>query len=712
MSPRKTTPLPRAGAVWPALGLLIGCALVARPAGGQSPAPTALDAASLPALRVVDPTHVDTAAKACTDFFQFANGAWLRRDTIPADYAESGVSKEMTDRNEIVVRSVLIDAVARRDSASATPTVRKLGTYYAACMDSARADADGARPIAPLLDSVAAVRTRAQLVHTIAALQPSLQTTGLGAGFSSLLFRFVPESDPHDAARYMAWVRQGGLGMPDRDYYTKPGRAADSLRRHYVEHVTRMLRLSGEGEAMAAADAGRIMDLETAMARASLTRVAQREPRATDHPMSVTRLGALAPAIDWPAYFREVGVTVPVTRLNVAEPAFFSRIGALLTTAPLASWRAYLRYHVLASASPWLSAPFVQEDFAYRSRFTGATAMLPRWKRCLHEADGDLGEALGEAYVAKNFSPEARTRARAVIDDVRDAFGARLATLAWMSDSTKQRALAKLHQMREQVGYPDHWRDYTRLDVVDGPFVSNLFAARTFEWHRVANRPGAPLDSTEWDITVPTVNAYYDASRNEMVFPAGALVPQTFDANADDGANYGSLAGSWAGHELTHGFDDEGRHYDAAGNLRDWWTAADAARFVAQADRVVRQFDAYLQVDTLHVNGRLTLGENIADYGGLLTGYDALERALERRGRPGLIDGFTPEQRFFVSYAQSFRGHTRDAELRTRVLTDPHSPERWRVNGPLSNMPGFAHAFACKPGDPMVRAPKVVPDIW
>jgi predicted metalloendopeptidase len=420
----------------------------------------------------------------------------------------------------------------------------------------------------------------------------------------------------------------------------------------------------------------------------------------------------MAPTIPWPAYFRAIGLSGPLARLNVAEPAFVARVDSLVAAAPLDQWRAYLRYHALDTAAPWLSTPFVEEDFAFNARFTGAKQLLPRWKRCLRETDGDLGEGLGEAYVAKTFPPAARARARAVIDDIRAAFGERLRQLSWMSDSTRIQALDKLSRMGEKVGYPDHWRDYSRLSVAEGPFVLNVARANAFEWQRRVNRPGAPVDTTEWDITVPTVNAYYEPSRNEMVFPAGALVPQTFDPAADDGANYGSLGGSWAGHELTHGFDDEGRHYDETGNLRDWWTPADSAHFAQAAELVVEQFNGYIQVDTLHVNGRLTLGENIADYGGVLTGYDALELALQRDGRPGLLDGYTPEQRYFLGYAQSWRVHNRDARLRTRVTVDPHAPERWRVNGPLSNVPAFATAFGCKAGDPMVRPPGLVPHIW
>jgi predicted metalloendopeptidase len=428
--------------------------------------------------------------------------------------------------------------------------------------------------------------------------------------------------------------------------------------------------------------------------------------------MSIAQLTALAPRIGWTRYFRSIGLRAPVQKVNVTAPEFMRRVDSLLQATPLATWRAYLKYHAIAASAPWLSTPFVQEDFAFRARFSGARALLPRWKRCLRETDGDLGEALGQAYVQKTFPPEARARARAVIDDIRAAFGERLKHLTWMSDSTRAQALDKLARMNEKVGYPDQWRDYSRLRQSEGPFVLNVASANVFEWERTVNRPGMPVDTTEWGITVPTVNAYYDASKNEMVFPAGALAPQTFDPNTDDAANYGSLGGSWAGHELTHGFDDEGRHYDAKGNLRDWWQPSDSVHFVEQAALVERQFNEYIQVDTFHVNGALTEGENIADWGGLLTAYDALESRLARQGRPPLIEGYTPEQRYFIAYAQSWRVHVRPEQLRTRVTVDPHAPEQWRINGPLSNIPAFAQAFGCKEGDLMVRPKDKVPSIW
>jgi len=665
-------------------------------------AATPLPADTAP-IRVIDPAFMDTTVNACSDFFRYANGAWLAHDTIPAAYSSSGVTRDMSDHNEVVVRSVLDDAVAQRGTHPIGSTPWKLGTFYASCMDSSAAEAAGIAPIRPWLREIDRVTARARLVPEIAALQ----VNGV-----NVAFRFGPDVDPHDAAHYVASFGQGGLGLPDRDYYTKPGASADSTRQAYVAHVARMFTLAGESGARAARDAEDVMTLETSLAQASMTRVEMRDPAATDHPMTAAQLDSLVPAVSWPRYYRSVGLTVPVPRANVGMPAFMRRVNSLLVAAPLTQWRAYLRYHVLAMAASWLSPAFVNEDFAFSSRFSGAKQLLPRWKRCLRETDGDLGEALGQAYVAKTFPPEAKARAKAVIEDIRTAFRARIQRLSWMSDTTKAQALDKLARMRQKVGYPDTWRDYSRLVVADGPFVLNVAHANAFEWQRTINRPGQAVDTTEWGITVPTVNAYYDPSKNEMVFPAGALVPQTFDPNADDGANYGSLGGSWAGHEQTHGFDDEGRHYDAAGNLRDWWTAADSAHFTGQADLIVQQFDGYIQVDTFHVNGKLTEGENIADFGGVLTGYDALERALARDGRPGLIDGFTPEQRFFIAYAQSWRVHNRPERLRFRVTVDPHAPENWRVNGPLSDDPDFATAFHCRPGDPMVRPQDSIPHIW
>jgi len=679
-------------------------AMAASGSASLSQATISSTAVPIPArLKVFDPAYIDTSVNACQDFFAFANGAWIKHDTIPAAFSTSGVSKEMTDANELVVRSVLEDAMAARKTKPANSTVAKLGRYYASCMDSARAEREGVSPLRADLAAINAVTTRPELIREIATLQKN----GVGA-----LFNFFPNADPKDAEHYVVWITQGGLGMPDRDYYTKTDAASDSLRQKYVAHVARTLTLAGEPASVASAEAQRVMALETELAKASMTRVEQRDPNATYHKTTIADLQQLSGPISWPQYFRSAGMTTPVAYVNVGQPNFLRRAGELVNSTPLDDWRAYLRYHLLSAASPWLSSDFANENFAYRALYSGAKEMLPRWKRCLRVTDGQLGEALGQAYVERTFSPKAKADAKQVIDDIRASFQNRLTNLTWMSDSTRRYALGKLARMNEKVGYPDKWRDYSTLDVEDGSFAPNVFRADAFEWRRTINRPGKPVDKTEWGITVPTVNAYYDPSVNEMVFPAGALLPQTFDASGDMAANYGSLGGSWAGHELTHGFDDEGRHYDAEGNLRDWWAATDSVRFNEQAKRVVDQFSGYIQVDTTHVNGELTLGENIADYGGLLTAYDALQRALARNGQRTTVDGYTPEQRFFIAYAQSWREHTRPEQLKTRVTVDPHAPAEWRTNGPVSNMPSFAKAFNCKPGDPMVRPLSVVPQIW
>jgi putative endopeptidase len=655
-------------------------------------------------LKVIDTSYMDRSVKACVDFFSFTNGAWVKKDTIPADYSSTGVARDMSDRNELVVRSVLDDVMQRRASLPAQGTPRKLGTYYASCMDSTSAEREGISPIKPQLAAIDSVSSRTALLRQMARMQMSGAVAGFGYG---------PDVDPHDAGHYLGGFDVGGLGLPDRDYYTLADPSSDSLRTFYVDHIVKVLTLAGEDAARARNEARKILALETELAKASLTRVARRDPSAIDHPMTLEKFGQTTPNLDWSVYFREVGLAAPLKKVNVTEPNFYKRFNALVTSVPLDDWKAYLRYHAIDASAAWLSTPFVQEDFRFSSKFSGAKALLPRWKRCLRETDATIGEALGEAYIAKNFSPQARARAKAVIDDIRTAFGERVEKLDWMSAPTKKQALDKLAKMREKIGYPNTWRDYSSLTVAEGPFALNVQRAAAFEWRRTVNRPGLPVDTLEWGITVPTVNAYYNPQKNEMVFPAGALVPQTFDASADDAANYGSLGGSWAGHELTHGFDDEGRHFDAAGNLKDWWAPSDSLKFTREAQKVVDQFNKYIQVDTFHVNGKLTLGENIADFGGLLTAYDALQRALQRNGRPkAAIEGFTPEQRFFIAYAQSWRGHVRPEALRTRVTIDPHAPERWRANGPLSNIPAFAAAFGCKPGDPMVRQAALVPHIW
>ena len=653
----------------------------------------------------VNPAYIDTTCAPCRDFFTYANGAWLKTATIPPAYTGTGAARELFDRNTEALRRVLEGAAAGADTAH-DPALRKLGAFYASCMDSVRADRAAAAPIAQQLRRIAAITTTGELQREIARLN-RLQI------FAP--FYFSAEIDPKESSRNVGQLYQAGLGLPDREYYRKTDPASDSLRREYVAHVARTLGLLGAPAAAAQRDAARVLRLETALAESSMTLVAQRDPNAVYHKMTVRELQALAPAIDWPAYF--TAMRVPAlgsldATLDVSQPAFLRLVSDRAAYAPLDDWRVYLRWQLADAAAPALGAAFFAEHFQFESRLRGTKEPLPRWKRCAEASDDALGDALGKAYVEREFPPAAKARVLEIVDNLQAAFAERLRHLTWMSDSTKTQAQHKLSMVLRKIGYPDRWRDYSTLEVSrTAPFARNLLNARAFEGRRQLAKIGTPVDHTEWQMTPPTVNAYYNPSTNEITFPAGILQPPYFDAAADDAVNYGGI-GAVIGHELTHGFDDQGRQFDAAGNLRDWWTAEDGPRFAERARRVVAQFNGYIAIDTLHVNGELTLGENIADLGGLAIAFDAFERSLAGKPRPPAIDGFTPEQRFFLSAAQGWRSLTRPETVRLRTLTNPHSPPQWRVNGPVSNLPAFASAFGCKPGDPMVRPDSVRAEIW
>jgi predicted metalloendopeptidase len=442
-----------------------------------------------------------------------------------------------------------------------------------------------------------------------------------------------------------------------------------------------------------------------------MTRVQRRDPNAIYHKMTVAELASLTPGFDWPTYFREVGAPA-VTTLNVDQPDFMAAFGRLLASTPPEAWHAYLRWHLAEEAAPALGSAFVNENFRFQSALTGAKELLPRWKRCVRATDEALGEALGQAYVARTFTPQAKARALAMVRNMEAVLRERLGVLAWMGDSTRAQAIAKLDAFANKIGYPDRWRDYSKLGVQTGPFAANVLRANEFEVRRDLGEIGKPLDRLEWGMSPPTVNAYYNPHMNEIVFPAGILQPPFFDPQADDAVNYGGM-GAVIGHEMTHGFDDQGSQYDAAGNLANWWGAADRERYTQRTTLIANQFGGYTIVDsTLHLNGRLTLGENIADLGGLTIAYYALEHSMRGKPRPPKIDGFTPEQRFFLAWAQIWRENTRPEFQRMLVTVDPHAPGMWRTNGPLSNMPEFARAWGCTTGDPMVRPDSLRAQIW
>jgi len=651
--------------------------------------------------RGLDVANLDTTCAPCRDFYRWSNGGWLARNPVPAAYGSWGSFDELRDKNQAVLRSVLEEAAAGAGRAPAGSNARKLGVFYAACMDSASAERAGAAPLAEALAAIERIDSRAALQAQVTRLQ------GMGLGG---MFGFSAQQDARNSTRVIAVTGQGGLGLPDRDFYTRPDSAALKIRAAYREHVARMLVLTGATPARAAAAAGRVLAIETALANASMTRVAQRDPNAVYHKMSVAQLQALTPGWQWATYLRDRGAR-GVDSVNVRQPEFFRALDGMLAAVPLAEWKAYLRWHLARAAAPALSSRFGDESFRMQAVLTGTREQLPRWKRCLASTDAALGEALGQAYVERTFTPEARARALRMVDNLAAALRDRLAGLEWMSDTTRAQALAKLEAFRNKIGYPDRWRDYSALEIRPGSHLDNLVRVSRFASARNLAKIGQPVDRTEWGMTPPTVNAYYSPSMNEIVFPAGILQPPFFDPAADDAVNYGGM-GAVIGHEMTHGFDDQGRQFDAAGNLRDWWQPRDAAAYDEQAGRVAAQFSAYTVIDgTVNVNGRLTLGENIADLGGLTIAYHALQKELAGKPR-AMIDGFTPEQRFFMAWAQIWRRNSRPEALRLQVATDSHSPGQWRTNGPLSNMPEFAQAFGCNEGDPMVRPENVRARIW
>jgi putative endopeptidase len=651
--------------------------------------------------RGIDLSHRDTTCAPCRDFFRYANGAWDDRTPIPAAYSRYGVSREMADRSQEGLHRLLEDAARSVTHAKPGSDTWKLGTFYGSCMDSERAEREGAKPLRPMLDRIAGLRAPGELAACIA----QLHATGNNA-----MFRFSSQQDFKNSSEVIAAVGQGGLGLPDRDYYTRADPASAAIRTQYVAHVEAMLRLIGTPETQAKAEADKIMALETRLAKASMTRVQRRDPHAVYHRMPLDTLRAIAPALDWTAYLKASGAPA-VASLNVAQPDFFRSLSAALADVPLADWQAYLRWHLVQHEAPYLSSAFVNEDFKFQQTLTGVKALLPRWKRCMQATDESLGEILGKEYVREHFTPEARAHALDMVHNLEAALKARLATLQWMNDSTRSQAIAKLASFDNKIGYPDRWRDYSKLELVPGDGYANHERAEAFEQRRQLDKIGRPVDRGEWGMTTPTVNAYYNPTRNEIVFPAGILQPPYFDPQADDAFNYGSM-GAVIGHEMTHGFDDSGRQFDGSGNLHDWWTPADATHYKTQAQRVSDQFDGFVAVDTLHVNGKLTLGENIADLGGLVVAWDAWRAAAAKQPQPARIDGYTPEQRFFLGYAQSWREKTRPERLRMLIATDPHAPEYWRVNGPLANLPEFAKAFGCKAGDPMVRPDSLRAQIW
>ena len=636
----------------------------------------------------LDVHSMDRSVDPCADFFAYSCGGWIKNNPIPPDQSAWDTYSKMQDENTARLRGIL-EAASKADPGRNAAT-QKIGDYYASCTDEQAIEAKGAEPLKPMLDRVSKLNSKQELAD-VASSMPT----------ANVLFRLESIQDFRDASQVVANADQGGLGLPDRDYYTKDDAKSQELRKQYVEHVQKMFQLLGDAPDVAAKEAQNVMRIETALAKGSQTRVERRNPKNLDHKMARGEFEKITPDFGWPAYFSKVGLP-RLESLNVTSPAFFKTVNEELNSENLDDWKAYLRWHLVHANAPQLSSAFVNENFAfYGKTLRGEEQLKPRWKRCTEDIDDYLGEALGQAYVQKYFSPQAKQEAVKIVKEIQAAMEQDIKSLPWMSAATKQQALAKLHGMADKIGYPDKWRDYSKLEIVRGDNLGNFQRAKQFEFNRQLAKIGKPVDRGEWDMSPPTVNAYYNPQMNDINFPAGVLQPPAFDLDSDAAPNYGDTGGT-VGHELTHGFDDEGRQFDAQGNLRDWWTPEDGKEFEKRAACISNQYSNYTIIDDIKINGKLTLGEDVADLGGLLLAYMAWKQdTKDQKLEP--IEGLTPEQRFFVGYGQSWCGQVRDESKRLRATVDPHSPEKYRTNGVVSNMPEFQEAFHCKAGSPMVN---------
>ena len=636
-----------------------------------------------------DLNALDRTASPCADFYQFACGNWVAHNPIPPDQPAWGRFAELAERNRDVLHAILEKAAAPNPGRDAVQ--QKIGDYYYSCMDESAINQKGLAPLKPYLDAIDAIRDKDQLPQALA----DLHRRGVNA-----FFRFGSDQDFKDASQEIAETDQGGLGLPERDYYLKTDKKSEQIRQDYVAHIQKMLELLGEPAPQAAADAATVLKLETDLAKASLPVVDRRDPQKIYHKMSTTQLQSLDPAFTWSQYLVAVQAP-PITSLNVAVPQFLQGMNAVLSSTSLDDIKTYLRWQLVHAAAPVLPTVFEDENFNfYGKELTGQKEQRARWKRCVRYTDSDLGEALGQPYVKETFPPDAKARTLKMVQALEIALGEDIQRLSWMSDATKKQALDKLHEIANKIGYPDHWRDYSKLDIVRGDALGNSLRANSFEFNRQLNKIGKPVDRKEWLMSPPTVNAYYDPQMNDINFPAGILQPPFFSNSIDDAVNFGAI-GAVIGHELTHGFDDQGRQFDGKGNLRDWWTPQDAKRFEQRAQCIVNEYDNFTAVDDMHVNGKLTLGENTADNGGLRISRMALENTLAGKDVPP-VDGFTPDQRFFIGWGQIWCENMSNELLRLQVTTDPHSPPKDRVNGVVRNMPEFEKAFQCKPQSPMV----------
>jgi putative endopeptidase len=650
--------------------------------------------------RGLDPKNIDPSVKPCQDFYHFANGNWIKNNPIPPAYSSWGSFTELAEKNNLVLKEI-VEAAAKDPHPFKGSNTQKIGDFYATGMDSARIESLGAKPIEADLKRIDDIKDIRGVQKELARFH----VDGVGG-----VFGLFAGQDQKHSTQVIAQLSQGGLGLPDRDYYLSDDAKLKRNREEYVDHLVAMFKLIGDDQAAAKAEAATVLAFETRLAKASFTRVQRRDPDKNYNKMTQAQLAALTPDFNWPAFFAGIGLSKP-GGVNVGQPPFFKELNAMMKEVPLGSWKTYLRWRILREAANALSSAFVNENFHfYGTILTGAKELQPRWKRIIQIINRTMGEALGQVYVEKAFPPEAKARAKEMVKNLVAAMREHINSVDWMDATTRAAALKKLESFGVKIGYPDKWRDYSKLEIDRTSYLENLRRAAEFNFNFNLAKIGKPVDRTEWGMTPPTVNAYYSETRNEIVFPAGILQPPFFDPKADDAVNYGGM-GAVIGHEISHGFDDQGSKFDAQGNLKMWWTPETRKKFDGRTALVVKQFDGYVAIDSLHVNGKLTLGENIGDLAGLSIAYTALEKALE--GKPRLlIDGFTPEQRFFLAWAQIWRRNSTPEALRLQVRVDPHSPSMFRTNGPLSDMPSFYKAFGCADGQGMVRPEAVRATVW
>jgi endothelin-converting enzyme/putative endopeptidase len=653
-------------------------------------------------LHGIDVADIDHKSNPCNDFYEFANGTWRANHPIPASMVIWSKRWAAGESTKDVLHEILDKASAKSANAPAKSTDRLIGDFYGACMDEKQIDAQGIKVLSREFDLIQSIGSVADLQRAIARLHAEAIFAPFAVG---------SQQDPHNPTQVIATTNANGIGLPDRDYYFKDDDKSKETRQKYLEHIAAIFGLAGYGKTAASGAAQVVMRMETALAGATLTNVELRDPYATDHKMKLDEVQKLTPDFSWLEYYKTLHLD-PAVALNVDQPKFMQEFERQLQKTSLTDWKTYLTWQVLLNASPALSTPFVKEDFAFNHEYLqGTKEMKPRWKRCAESTDGNLGEALGKKYVEKTFSPEAKARMQEMVKNILLALHDDILTLTWMSDETKKKALEKLSTFNPKIGYPDKWKDYSSVEIARDSYWNNIVEAQRFAVRDDSQLIGKPVDRSRWGMTTPTSNAYYNPLLNEIVFPAGILLPPMFDVTATDAANYGGI-GPVIGHEISHGFDDEGAQFDATGELKSWWTPEDYKKFQSRGQCVVDQFSGYTVEGGLHENGKLVLGESIGDLGGVKLAYLAFQKSIEGKPRAADQDGFTPEQQFFISWGQSRGDAIRPETQRQFVLTNPHPVSKFRVIGPLCNLPEFKKSFSCKAGDAMVRPAAERCEIW